>query len=192
MVDHRRSQYADAAFLAQIDQQLRSMRSNSWKTKKDKGQCTRSFGVVSVILLGDFWQLEPPSGTPLAQIPTEYVAKARRFDPSANTARGQSLLWGTRQHVGSVQGVTELTEHVRCQDAWFEDVQQQFRNGALTEETHAFMHGQPTNVPGSWSRGRSTCKNPACEQLQGKTPARLHKRNALNAKQSVVLESWSH
>ena len=116
----------NAALLAQNDEQLRSIRSNVWKTKQDKGQCTRTFGGVNVILLGDFWQLEPPSGTPLAQLPTEYVASTRRFHPSPNVAHGQSLLWGARQHVGAMQELTELTECMRCKDAWLEDVQEQF------------------------------------------------------------------
>ena len=71
---------------------------------------------------------------------------------------------------------------MRCQDAWLEDVQEQFRNGALTEETRAFMHGHPTNVPGSWLRGRSTCKNPACEQLQGKDPSEIAQKECSECK----------
>ncbi len=97
----------NASFLAQIDLHLRSTRSNSWRTKKHNLNATRSFGGINVIVCGDFWQLDRPTGTSLASIPTEYLQKARKFVPSATTVHGQSLLWGFREHAGAVQGMTD-------------------------------------------------------------------------------------
>ena len=99
-----------AAFLASIDMQLRSIMTNVHKTKKDGDNRSRPFGGLNVILVGDFCQLDPPSGVPLAGIPAEYVQSSRRFLPAATTAHGQSLLWGCGTYEEAVQGMTELTE----------------------------------------------------------------------------------
>ena len=85
-----------------------------------------------------------------------------------------------------MQGLTELTERMRCNGAWLEDVPEQFRNGALTEETRAFMHGRSTKVPGSWLHGQTTCKNPACEQLRGKEPKEIAPRECSVRKEERV------
>ena len=45
--------------------------------------------------------------------------------------------------------MTELTECVRTDDDWLLQVQNEVRHGALTEDSYNFLHGQPTQVPGS-------------------------------------------
>ena len=63
-----------------------------------------------------------------------------------------------------MQGMTELTECMRVedQDDWFLAVQDEFRRGALSERAHNFLHGRPTDVPGSWVNGASLCGNARC------------------------------
>ncbi len=56
-----------------------------------------------------------------------------------------------------VQGVTELEECERTQDLWLRSVQDEFRRGELTVETHAFLHGKPTMQPGSVFEGEVKC-----------------------------------
>jgi hypothetical protein len=121
------------------------------------------------MLMEDFWQLDPPIGPPLSAIPTEYISRARQFTPSATTQHGQSLVWGAREHCGAVQGLTELTECVRCTDPWLRSVQEELRNGHLSEKTHQFLHGIPTAVPGSWLDGSPTCGLTQCVELVGKS-----------------------
>ena len=61
--------------------------------------------------------------------------------------------------------MTELTECMLVENAdeWFLEVQAEFRRGDLTKDTHAFLHGQPTEVPGSDVKGKLICRNQACE-----------------------------
>lgn len=76
----------------------------------------RAFGGVNLLLAGDFWQLDPPSGGFLASIPVDFIKKARKYDAAATVAHGQSVFW--HQGPGCVQGVTELDECIRCKDEW--------------------------------------------------------------------------
>ena len=112
---------------------------------------------------GDFWQLDPPDGGFLGGIPTEYIQAARKFHPSPSIAHGQSLLWSGPQY--GLQGVTELNISERCDDAWLQEVQAELRCGNLSERNHAFLHGLPTSVPGSWTGGDVLCGNATCQDL---------------------------
>ena len=84
----------------------------------------------------------------------------------ATEHHGQDIFWGAGS-AGAVQGMTELTECKRLEDpdTWFLGVQDEFRRGALTEDTHAFLHGLPTSVPGSWLGGQVACGNQRCKDL---------------------------
>ena len=64
-----------------------------------------------------------------------------------------------------MQGLTELTECVRTDDEWLFQVQNEIRAGALSDESHRFLHGRPTRVPGSWVNGRCDCGEARCEEL---------------------------
>ena len=77
-----------------------------------------------------------------------------------------------------VQGLTELVQCERTRDVWLQHLQKQIREGRLAADSHAFLHGHDTSVPGSWSGETLECGNATCRKLmQGKyTPAhiRLH------------------
>ena len=103
----------NAALVAEIDMRLRNLVSAVRGTKKDKRGQIRSFGGINVIFIGDFWQLDPPSGTPISAIPAFRMKRVREHVPAASTAHGQ--FWG--RSTGCVQAITELTQCVRCHDS---------------------------------------------------------------------------
>ena len=109
------------------------------------------------------WQLDPPDGGFVGAIPTEYIKRARKYMPTPTVAHGQALFWAGP--AGGFQGCTELEANERCQDQWLREVQAEFRHGALSETNHAFMHGEETVVPGSWTGGVAQCKNVMCQML---------------------------
>ena len=80
--------------------------------------------------------------------------------------QGQQLVWASSAQ-GGLQGVTELVRCERTQDVWLQDLQAEFRVGRLSEDNHAFLHGRPTKVPGSWCARtqRPMCQENACYQL---------------------------
>ena len=47
-------------------------------------------------------------------------------------------------------------------DEWFLSVQDEFRRGDLSARTHNFLHGRPTDVPGSWVGEGPTCESQKC------------------------------
>ena len=75
-------------------------------------------------------------------------------------------------------------------------MQQEFRENKLSVDNHAFLHGEPTNVPGSYVNGQLTCNNEACKTLlSGKTPDKaqrilkgecIHCQNERQRRQLVV------
>ena len=78
-------------------------------------------------------------------------------------ANGQALLWSEDEEVG-IHGVTELTECERTKDEWLRSVQDEFRRGQLTAETHAFLHGKITMQPGSVIDGNVSCNRKLCQR----------------------------
>ena len=106
-----------AQLLAEIDAKLRIIMTQVNTLKKGRAGEDRPFGGLNVVFVGDFWQLDPPHGGSLADIPVEFIRKACQFDAKADVANGQALFWG-KAHEGSLQGVTELTECVRTEDPW--------------------------------------------------------------------------
>ena len=86
----------------------------------------------------DFWQLDPPEGGYLGSIPAEYILKSRKYKPAPTISHGQALMWSGLE--GGLQGVTELTECERCLDSWLIEVQEEFRNGCLTDTNHRFLY----------------------------------------------------
>ena len=139
------------------------MRDASSTKYHDGTRLQRPFGGLNIILSGDLWQLEPPTGTFLGALPTAMLEKGSiRRGPTA--AYGQLLVWGGPDH--GIQGVTELTICERTKDEWLRELQEEMRVGKLSDDMHAFLHGQPTTVPGSWCRGDVLCKSQACRILR--------------------------
>eukprot|EP00959_Pyramimonas_sp_CCMP1952_P445563 9328646-Pyramimonas_sp.AAC.1 len=60
--------------------------------------------------------------------------------------------------------MTELVECKRLEEKaeWFLGVQDEFRRGALAERTRQFLHGKPTDFPGSWLGDKPMCGSQAC------------------------------
>ena len=150
-----------ARLLADIDCKLRSLSRATSPFIKNKHGKHHPFGGLNIVFSGDFWQLPPPDGGFLGDIPTEYIRNARKYTPSPSIAHGQSLLWSDDDETG-VQGVTELVECERTKDLWLRSVQDEFRRGQLTVETHAFLHGKPTMQPGSFFEGEVKCATTKC------------------------------
>ena len=75
-------------------------------------------------------------------------------------SHGQSLIWSDPKSGTGLQGVTELIECERTKDPWLKSVQDEFRIGKLSADSHAFLHGAPTLAPGMTIAGKSTCRHP--------------------------------
>jgi hypothetical protein len=121
-----------AKLMAEIDMKLRQMVRVKHTLRGDAKGSPRALGGINILFSGDFWQLDPPSGGFLAEIPVQYMQHAKKFDPKPDVAHGQAIFWHRGQ--GSVQGVTELTECVHAQDPWLLEVQNQMRAGELSED----------------------------------------------------------
>ena len=151
-----------AELLAQLELRCRElMRDLSFAKYGNDGRA-RPFGGLNVILAGDLYQLPPPKGTFLGDIPWDLVA-GRKATKQATALHGQTLLWGGPD--AGMQGVTELLRCERTADAWLTEVQTELRHGQLSDNNHAFLHGAPTTVPGSWTAGSVTCKSQQCAAL---------------------------
>ena len=81
-----------ARLLAEINTKLRHVVRSQGAFKYNAHGDLRSFGGLNVLISGDFWQLPPPDGGSLGDIPYEYIAAAPKYVPAANIAHGQSLL----------------------------------------------------------------------------------------------------
>ena len=160
---------SSAELLAQLELRCRELMRDLSLAKYDRKGRSRPFGGLNVILAGDVYQLPPPKGTFLGDIPWDLLA-GRKSTRRAPGHQGQTLLWGSAE--AGMQGVTELVRCERTQDAWLAELQTQFRHAQLSEDNHNFLHGKPTAVPGSWIAGHATCKQPGCAALvaNGKTP----------------------
>ena len=74
------------------------------------------------------WQLPPPRGTFLGDVPWEWLMQCKT-KKVAHTIRGQELVWG--ETPDGIHGVTELVECERTQDIWLQSLQNEVRNGAF-------------------------------------------------------------
>ena len=123
-----------AKLLADVDLKLRDVIRRIGTEKLDENDVDQPFGGLNVLCVGDFWQLDPPDGGFLGDIPTHYIQRARQYKPAPTISHGQSLFWsGLRT---GVQGVTELNENERTPDLWLREIQQEFRNGNVSLDTH--------------------------------------------------------
>ena len=152
-----------AELFAQLERRCREMMRDLSVAKYGSGSGEmRPFGGLNVLLAGDLFQLPPPRGTFVGDIPWQMLI-GRPTATSALAAQGQTLIWGGKK-VG-LQGVTELMRCERTADRWLASVQEELRHGTLSCDTHALLHGQPTTKPGSWCNGELTCGNTTCLRL---------------------------
>ena len=152
-----------AELLARLELRCRELVRDLAQSKYGRDSAhARPHGGLNVVLAGDLWQLPPPRGTFLGDVPWEMLTNGKS-KKVAQTVRGQELVWGAKEH--GVQGVTELRRCERTQDKWLQSLQEQIRDGTLSADNHAFLHGKDTSVPGSWSGSSLECDNPACKKL---------------------------
>ena len=118
---------------------------------------TRPWAGINVIYVGDFKQLPPTKATPLTTLPPSLLDLAGIVNPRVQ--HGLELFWSDTTHY------VELEDQVRCVDPWWQTVLDELRDGRMTADTHAFLHGLPTAAPGSWLHGRAQCGNEACTGL---------------------------
>ena len=79
---------------------------------------------------------------------------------------GLAFMWARNRD--SVQGVTELTQPMRCSDPWYQSFLAEARDGRLSMENYLFIHGAPTSLVGSMIPGEAAprCGNASCAALQ--------------------------
>ena len=176
-----------AKLLAELDMKLRTIISDVGTLKKGLRGRVRAFGGINVVFVGDFWQLSPPNGGFLADIPFDFLRRGRKYDPEPDVAHGQSIFW--RRGEGSVQGVTELTECVRTEDPWLMEVQNEMRSGALSEDAWHVLHGRETTVPGSWLKGQTTCGNSDFFSLWRQQKKECHIRHKERIRRRRVIDT---
>jgi len=168
--------------LAEIDVKLRDVIREAHTARQTTKGKVRPFGGLNVLCSGDLWQLEPPDGGFIGSLPCEFLQHGRKFDRQPTIAHGQSLFWGGGER--GIQGVTELQKCERTADLWLLSVQKEIRNGSLTEESHRFLHGLPTKVPGSWVDGRVSCGNARCARLVRST---AHQKSKSTSKELYII-----
>ena len=110
-----------AKLLALVDVKMRSVIREIGTLKIGADKQDLPFGGLNTLLVGDFWQLEPPDGGCLAGIPSEYIMAARKYSPAPTISHGQSLMWGGAGT--GLQVVLELHECERCDDPWLMELQ---------------------------------------------------------------------
>ena len=67
-----------AKLLALMDVKLRNVIRQIGTAKVGADKRDRSFGGLNVLFCGDFWQLDPPKGGFLGDIPVDFMRNARR------------------------------------------------------------------------------------------------------------------
>ena len=99
-----------------------------------------------MVMLGDFWQLHPVTGTFLATNPSEI--------PAGRAQNALNLFW--TEGLDTIRNFWPLTEVMRCADPWYNTFLKQCRDGNLIKDMYAYFHGYPTLI----SRGDAcSCNN---------------------------------
>ena len=121
-----------------------------------------NFGGLVMVFVGDFVQLPPTGGTTLDTPPQSTM---HHLTPDSEIRGGLKLFWDNDQ-----LKLVELTEQVRCDDAWWISIWVAMRFGKLSPTDIDFLHGQATTVPGSFLDGAVLCKSKRCLSLVNARP----------------------
>ena len=120
-----------AELLARLELRCRELVRDLAQSKyAQEAACARPFGGLNVLVAGDMWQLPPPRGTFLGDVPWDWLTQGKT-KKVAHTIRGQELIWGESPE--GIHGVTELVECERTQDVWLQSLQNEVRNGTLSD-----------------------------------------------------------
>ena len=87
-------------------------------------QSTRAFGGVNVVMCADFWQLHPVHGTFLASNPECVPGGTLAF-------KAMEMFWGEAENPDTIRNFWQLTQLMRCDDEWYNNVLTQCRVGNL-------------------------------------------------------------
>eukprot|EP00959_Pyramimonas_sp_CCMP1952_P007870 164744-Pyramimonas_sp.AAC.1 len=99
------------------------------------------FGGLNLVLLGDLWQIPPVRSLSIAADP--FVKRP------ANVGRILEMFW-TEGMPHSATHRCALSQSHRCSDPWWRSFLAEARAGDLSDRMYDFVHGFPTDVPGSW------------------------------------------
>ena len=90
---------------------------------------------------------------------------------NARAQHGLDICWN------KITDLIFFYKQVRCNDDWWVEVIDECRDGRMTKDTHAFLHGEPTSVPGSWlkANGAPTCGR-GCSQMKKECSVCCHER----------------
>ena len=105
-----------ARILADVDTKLRRFARAVDPYVKDASKNPRPVAGLNILCSGDVWQLPPPDGGFLGDIPCEFIQASRKDVPAPTVAHGQSLLWSDAPT--RMTGVTELQQCERTKHAW--------------------------------------------------------------------------
>jgi len=146
------------------------------------GNLPRPFGGVNIFLIGDWWQLHPTGGIAIMSNPEARIVQecsqaqsimaslwcsARELeDPTAVTFNLQKWTSG--------QQVLELSTNIRSgKDAWWNEVLEQCRQGALSQDNYDWIHGYDAqssiaDAPLKFWYDYRTAPEPPCTNLNCK------------------------
>ena len=110
-----------AILLAHVDTKLRGFSRAVDPYVKNANKIPQPFAGRYILCSGDVWQLPPPDGGFLGDIPCEFILASRTYVPAPTVAHGQSLLWSDAPT--GMTGVTELKQCERTKDAWLRSIQ---------------------------------------------------------------------
>ena len=132
----------------------RTVRKKSgYKLRPDGSE--RFWGGLNLMLLGDFWQLPPVSGTPLCAHPDDV--------PLGLAQHGHELIWN--RDLNGLQKTHDLTTPMRCDESWYNGFLNACRHGSLSLDEYALFHGWPSSQPVGCGDDSVACECNAIESV---------------------------
>ena len=111
-----------AELLARMGLRCRELVRDLAQSKYAPGSAhAQPFGGLNVLVAGDLWQLPPPRGTFLGEVPWEMLTKGSS-KKVAHTVHGQKLVWGSQAENSIIHGITELEQCERTRDTCLDDL----------------------------------------------------------------------